>query len=238
MILCTGDIHGTNGLRRFNKIKHMDLTYDDYIIVAGDFGVIWHDIDKVHYLDKNQEGLKWLLKNVKCRVLFVDGNHENFNRLNEYPVTEWNSGKIHKINEQVFHLMRGQTFNIDGINIFTIGGARSTDKEWRTPNKSWWAAEEPTKEELEIYYKSFQSNMDKIHYIISHECLGMAYPFVGVSEFIKKPSEYMFPYWLNGIYTDIAGKEQFKKFIFGHMHEDKVIGSQIRAIYEDIIELV
>lgn len=238
MILCTGDLHGEMGFARFKKIKNMALTYDDYLIVAGDFGMIWHDLHKQSYYDKNQYCLKWLLANVKCRILFVDGNHENFNRLNEYPIIEWNGGKVHKINEQVFHLMRGQTFNIDGINIFTIGGARSTDKAWRIPNKSWWAAEEPTKEELEIYYKSFQSNVDKIHYIISHECLGMAYPFVGVSEFMVPPSEYMFRYWLDNLYTSVAGKEQFKKFIFGHMHEDKVIGSQIRAIYEDIIELV
>jgi len=63
MILNTGDLHGTDGLKRkFEKIKNLDLTYDDYIIVDGDFGIIWHDFDKVHYLDKNQEGLKWLLK--------------------------------------------------------------------------------------------------------------------------------------------------------------------------------
>jgi len=239
MILNTGDLHGTDGLKRkFEKIKNLDLTYDDYIIVDGDFGIIWHDFDKVHYLDKNQEGLKWLLKNVKCRVLFIDGNHENFNRLNEYPISEWNGGKVHHINEQVIHLIRGQVFTIDGITIFTIGGARSTDKAYRTVNKSWWAAEEPTMEELEEYRLTFEANIDKIEYIISHETLAMAYPFVGVIEFMKKPSEYFLPYWLDAIYTSIAGKEQFKKFIFGHMHEDKAIGSQIRAIYEDIIELV
>ena len=29
-------------------------------------------------------------------TLFVDGNHENFDRLYEYPVEEWHGGKVHK----------------------------------------------------------------------------------------------------------------------------------------------
>lgn len=74
MILCTGDLHGTDGLRRLKKLKELKLTYDDFLIIAGDFGIIWHDLDKENYLDKNQEGLKWLLKNINCRILFIDGN--------------------------------------------------------------------------------------------------------------------------------------------------------------------
>lgn len=53
------------------------------------------------------------------------GNYENFDQLYNYPIEEWNGGKIHKINDSVFHLMRGQVFKIDGKSFFTFGGASS-----------------------------------------------------------------------------------------------------------------
>ena len=57
----------------------------------------------------------------------MDGNHENFDRLYDYPVDELHGGKVHKIRNSVIHLMRGQVFEIDGKKIFTFGGARSHD---------------------------------------------------------------------------------------------------------------
>ena len=60
-------------------------------------------------------------------TLFVDGNHENFDRLYDYPVENWHGGKVHKIRPSVIHLMRGQVFDIDDRSIFTFGGASSHD---------------------------------------------------------------------------------------------------------------
>ena len=60
-------------------------------------------------------------------TLFVDGNHENFDRLYAYPVEEWHGGKVHKIRPSVIHMMRGQVFAIDGKSVFTFGGASSHD---------------------------------------------------------------------------------------------------------------
>lgn len=53
-------------------------------------------------------------------TLFVDGNHENHALLDTFPVEEWHGGKIHRIKPSVIHLMRGQVFEIDGKNIFTM----------------------------------------------------------------------------------------------------------------------
>lgn len=55
------------------------------------------------------------------------GNHENFDRLYQYPVEDWHSGKVHKIRESVLHLMRGQVFEIEEKKIFSFGGASSHD---------------------------------------------------------------------------------------------------------------
>ena len=52
----------------------------------------------------------------------MDGNHENFELLDDYPVSRWHGGKVHFIKESVIHLMRGQIYTIDGKTFFTFGG--------------------------------------------------------------------------------------------------------------------
>lgn len=58
----------------------------------------------------------------------MDGNHENFKQLNAYDVDIWNGGKVHFIENEIIHLMRGQVFEIDGTRFFTFGGVYSIDK--------------------------------------------------------------------------------------------------------------
>ena len=76
MILITGDTHGYID---FNKLKTLpmkikDLTYNDYVIIAGDFGGVWSE--------KTLEQDLYHYKKLPFTVLFVDGNHENFELLN------------------------------------------------------------------------------------------------------------------------------------------------------------
>ena len=82
-------------------------------------------------------------------TLFIDGNHENFEQLNSYAVEQWNGGKVHIIEDNMIHLMRGQIFTIDGLKFFTFGGAYSIDKMSRAEGISWFPEEIPSREEYE-----------------------------------------------------------------------------------------
>ncbi|MDE6060893.1 MAG: metallophosphoesterase, partial [Clostridia bacterium] len=122
MIYVTGDTHG---LQDFYKLhifagEHPEFTKDDYVIIAGDCGAVWSDRDLVADLRYYTE--------LPFTVLFVDGNHENFDLLNSFPIEIWKGGKVHKIRQNLIHLMRGQVFEIDGKTIFTFGGATSIDR--------------------------------------------------------------------------------------------------------------
>ncbi len=125
MIYLTGDIHGD--LKRFRKdsfSEQLDMTKDDYVIILGDFGLIWdqeESEDEKYHLD--------ILEKKSYTTLFVDGNHENHDRLNSYPMMDWHGGKVHKIRPSVLHLMRAQIFSIEGMSFFTFGGAASHDIE-------------------------------------------------------------------------------------------------------------
>lgn len=118
-IFITGDTHADYDWKKLMTKSfpvQKELTKDDYVIIAGDFGGVF-------LLDRTD---KYIQKNYNERnftTLFVDGNHKNHDALDAYPVEEWHGGKIHKIADSVFHLMRGQVFEIGGKTFFTMGGA-------------------------------------------------------------------------------------------------------------------
>lgn len=120
-IFITGDTHGD--FSRFENTifyEQVGLTKKDCVMITGDFGGIWDGSAE------EQRQLDWLEKK-PFTTLFVSGNHENFDLLAEYPVEEWNGGRVQKIRPSVIHLMRGQVYSIQGKTFFTMGGASSHD---------------------------------------------------------------------------------------------------------------
>ena len=186
MIYITGDCH--SDLTRFstdNFPMQRQMTKEDYVIICGDFGGVWD------YIIESKREKYWLdwLNNKNFTTLFVDGNHENFTRLYNYPVEKWNGGKVHKIRDSVIHLMRGEVFNIGGKKIFTFGGASSHDikdgilnldeqekiykyrkrgAQFRIRDFSWWDLELPTKEEMQNGILNLEKVNYEVDYIISH----------------------------------------------------------------------
>ena len=93
MIYITGDCH--REYRRFNTQnfpEQKEMTKEDYVIICGDFGGVWsfekEDKEEKHLLD-------WL-EEKPFTTLYVDGNHENFDRLYGYPIEHWQGGKCIK----------------------------------------------------------------------------------------------------------------------------------------------
>lgn len=133
MIYITGDLHADHGISKLdnkNFKKGLSLTKDDYLIITGDFGLVW---DK----SKRQEYWRKWLNNKPYTTLFVDGNHECFDQLDAMPLVEWNGGKVHFVEDSIIHLTRGQIFNLQGKRFFTFGGADSIDKHSRLEGISW-----------------------------------------------------------------------------------------------------
>ena len=100
MIFVTGDCHGDYrklSSAAFREQKEMDR--QDFVIVCGDFG----------YWDRSRQEEYWMdwLAQKDFTLLFVDGNHENYDLLAEFPVQMWHGGKVQMIRENVIHLMRG-----------------------------------------------------------------------------------------------------------------------------------
>jgi len=247
MIWVTGDCHGD--FKRFSTDRFpegKDATKDDYVIICGDFG-LWHDTSEERYW------FKWL-SDKPWTTLFVDGNHENYDRLNKYPIEVWQGGKIHKITDSIFHLIRGEIFILQDKLFFVFGGARSHDisdgiidpsedgwlqkariwqiqgKLFRINHYSWWKEEMPNEQEMNngICNLGFVNN--NVDYIITHDCPTSI--FMHMYRNLKCDIND-----LNRYLQDIQSSVYYKRWYFGHHHINKSFGKEI-CLYENIERIV
>lgn len=253
MIYVTGDCHGD--FRRFSTDifpEQKEMSKDDYVIICGDFG-LWHDTKEERYW------LDWL-NNKSFTTLFVDGNHENFDRLysDEFETVDFHGGQVHKIRDTVLHLKRGHVFNLCGKKFWAFGGASSHDiadgildrsnflsdrqflrtvKDWQRRGKqfrinhvSWWAEELPSQEEMDFGLKTLQENDNKVDFIITHCC--PQYVASAFSNGIYKPDA------LTKYFNLVAATVEFDRWIFGHIHGNKNIMTKFIMLYEQIVRCV
>jgi DNA repair exonuclease SbcCD nuclease subunit len=228
MIFVTGDTHGEIDIKKLNSRKfpeQKNLTKSDFVIIAGEFGLVWDDSKECKYW------LKWLSEK-NFTTFFIDGNHENFNLLNSYAAENWNGGKVHKINESIIHLMRGQVFSIDNLKFFTFGGAKSSDKKYRTENVSWWKEEMPSKEEYGEGIANLNTNGWVVDYIFSHTC-----PVEIQKILIEKFNKNLEITELNEYLSEIDSKTDYKRWYFGHNHLDENLTSKHTIFYNKIIRI-
>lgn len=222
-IFITGDTHGDIDFHKLTteNFPIEGLTRDDYVIVCGDMGIVWGS-NSDRYMQKWWESKPWT-------TLFVDGNHENFHKLYEYPVEEWHGGKIHRIMPHVYHLMRGQIFDIDGHSFFAMGGAASHDKWARKLNVSWWEEELPSEQEMEEARRNLAIVDNKVDYIITHCLPASLLPFVVWNGDQDSATIFL---------EEVFNKVKYKHWYCGHYHKDVNLPFRISIMYQSIKEII
>lgn len=229
MTFMTGDIHG-NQLLWETHISPL-LSNGDTVIIAGDFGIGF--FDGPHW---SEEMFLDYLSNQDIQILFCDGNHENFDILNSFDISEWNGGQVHFIRRNIIHLMRGEIYEISGKSLFVMGGGYSIDKNHRVLGKNWWPDEMPCGSEYENAINNLKRNRYKVDYILSHTgpsdtveyithlCVGITGPF-------KEEAP------LNGFLKYITELVEYKKYYFGHFHIDAELWHSQFAVYNALRDL-
>ena len=242
-IFVTGDVHGNVmskleskarlGMKRWPE--QANLTDDDFLIILGDFGVIWKDIP-----DRTEEyQIKWLDKK-NFTTLVVGGNHENWNRLHSLPTEKRWGADVGIIGYRTFFIPNGSILDLGGYKVFVMGGAMSTDKQHRIEGQSWWAAEIPSEKEMNFGVKNLETLDWKVDYVFSHTMPRNCIEYFSVKH----------GYHITRIEDPTASYLQFISdhikcdgWYTGHFHMDenypdvKVPGRQIRCVYHDILEI-
>jgi hypothetical protein len=158
-IMVCGDWHGnTNWAIACTGIAH-DARVDT-IIQVGDFGV-WPGEGGVNYLDD----LDTAAKMNGLKIIFLDGNHEDHNQLDELVATATSTEEgFYPIRENIFFSPRANKWEWDGRTFMTVGGAYSIDRRFRKLDKSWWA-----QEELTIPQAERAMAQGKVDYLFTHD---------------------------------------------------------------------
>ena len=253
MIYITGDCHS-----HFNRFttdvfpEQREMTKEDTVIVCGDFGGVWYQENSEYIKRENQE-LDWL-DSRPFTTVFVDGNHENFDRLNSFPVKEWNGGKVHEIRPSVLHLKRGEVYTIEDKKFFAFGGASShdisdgiidyADEDWmeqakalerqgkymyRIKGLSWWPQELPTEEEMQNGEDNLKKHNKKVDFIITHSPSASVIALIGHGLYEQDV--------LTNYLEDIKCNTEYTKMFSGHMHINKAINDKDILLYEQIIRI-
>lgn len=225
-IYVTGDIHGYPirlSNEQLNK-RGVVLTKEDKLIICGDFGLPWYnDVQDLQCLE-------WLSQK-PFEILFVDGNHENFDLLNAFPVEVRYGGKVHKLKDNIYHLMRGEVYQIEGKTFFAFGGATSFDKHMREEHVNWWAEEVYDKEELFNAISNLIRIGYKVDYVITHTAPKR---FLNNLDVHLQGAESCPVAKLLG---ELSNKIRWKKWYFGHFHTDIDINEAVACVYERVVKI-
>ena len=223
MIYATGDCHGN--FRRFQPEyfpEQAGMTKNDMVIIAGDFGGVWFGDSR------DDETLDWL-ERLPFTLVFVCGNHENYDALERCPVAEWHGGKVHRIRPHVLHLMRGQIFELESYRFFTMGGAKSHDTNHRINHISWWRQELPSDEEYIEALQNLERYNWQVDYIITH-CAPTSIALAG--------SRHNEADRLTDFLQEVRERATYHYWLFGHYHDNRAIDEKHILLWEQIVRVI
>ena len=229
MLFITGDTHGRNDILKLRQNNTLSsLNKEDYLIIAGDFGGVWDG----NWQDRIVQNF---YDEQPYTTLFVDGNHENFDLLNQYPVENWNGGKVHHITDKIIHLIRGQIFTISDKTIFTFGGGLSIDKINRTSGISWWPQEEPSENECREAMDNLESHNFLVDYVITH-----AGPESIVRNEINSAHKLLRLDCQTEKFLDkVLESTKYKHWFCGHYHFDMEIPNRkLTVLYQKVFNMI
>lgn len=223
MIFITGDTHIPIDIQKLSSKQfplQKELTEKDFVIICGDFGGVWNGGSEDKYWQK------WLSEK-NFTTLFVDGNHDNHDMLkNDFEEVDFYGGRAHKINDKLFHLMRGEVYSIDEKKVFAFGGASSHDKDKRKEGVNWWEDELPKEEDLLYAKENLEKNSWSVDFVISHSAPGSIQDMLGC-KYEKN--------LLTDFFDELRGALRYEKWFFGHYHIDRQADERHIAVFNKVI---
>ena len=221
LVYITGDMHGDEA--RFSAPELRKLKKGDTLLVCGDFGFLWEGTKaEKKTLDK--------LGKLKYSVGFIDGVHENFELLEQYPVVDWNGGRARQISGRLYHLLRGEIYTIEGKTFFAMGGGVSPDDDFRSLDDNRMRREIPSREELDRAAANIAAAGGTVDYIVTHE------PPMRIKSFLLLKDQARSPEitGLNTFFDEVGKACTFKRWFFGSMHADKYIATTHVAVFRKV----
>ena len=217
MIYITGDTHGDNDYDKLYKLRDFNITRDDTLIILGDAGICWIGELTDYYIS--------LYERIGITIIYVDGNHENFDKLETFPIVEYHGALMHKISDHIYHVMRGEIMEIEGYSMLCIGGAHSTDKYLRKEHYSWWPQEDISQHDIDNARCNLKKYDNFVDLVLTH-CVDSK----TVEKYFHLSSDQN-----TDALSFIDEEVNYKYWFFGHYHFDVPVGQVKYCFYNKIV---
>ena len=211
-IALLGDIHSnTRYLKR--ALSYAKENGVGTVVQLGDAGVYGNFLTTLSDMMTNEFP--------DMMFFFIDGNHEDFNILYDYPIDE---NGVRWICDNVAHLPRGFSWKWSGKSFVAIGGAISVDRDRREPYISWDPRERLSAEDvLTVMASQYGMNAD---YVLAHDA----------------PAEAWIPGLPTGVFPEVAladanyHREHFVSFLGHYLTPSNWYHGHYHIDYTDVIE--
>ncbi len=253
MLYVTGDTHGENVERfSFKKTPALkDLAADDVVVVCGDTALGWPDSGNY---------TRYTMEQLKCKpfpIVFILGNHDNYDWAETLPQVEAFGGTMRRIvvdgvaYENRYIVDSWTVADLSGYHCLLCAHAKSHDiehlyreddyegiamakrrGEWfRVAHKTWWPQETLDIEAIEPFIQEHES--EHFDAILTHDCPGMFCDFAspdggGYPRLKRTEQEKYFDSWRDRLDFDI--------WVHGHMHYEFYAYRDYEAWYKDNVE--
>ncbi len=224
MIYVMSDTHGD--LSRFRAPAVRRLRRSDTLIVLGDFGFVWDDSPA------ERRALKWLGRR-RYQLLFLDGSHENFDRLAAYPQVEYAGAQAWQLGPRLYRLQRGAVYTIEKHTLLAFGGGESLDREARQEGVTWWPQELPGPEDYARCDASLAACQNRVDFILTHDGPTRLLRFLKLNRDSVLYEENALELYLDGLMKNVS----YQKWCFGRYHLDQQLGPTASAVYRGPLPL-
>lgn len=163
-LLIAGDWHGSK-YAAASSMADAERDNCDAVFQVGDFGVTFGDSD-------------WFLNQVsgmattyRIPVYFIDGNHENFDRINGWlrDLPRNDNGHI-QVKPYLYYVPRGSVWEWEGKTFAAMGGAASIDRGVRTEGIDYFKDELITAKQTYDLLDAVDNHGKRVDYFFTHDC--------------------------------------------------------------------
>ena len=195
-------------IQQLRFLSTFNLTRSDFVIVLGNLGFQY------------KEAMGYY-KTMPYTILFLEGLYDDTRLLYSYETTTWVGGKVHRLCDNVYHLIRCNLFTLNGKTLFVVGGDVTCTSKKLQINSDYYSKEAPSKQELEDAVKLLLDCNYTVDYILTTipDSKTML-----LFESNQQPSD------LSNWLYDLSNKAVFDRWYFGQYPEsidkdfDKVTG--------------
>ena len=199
MIFLISDLHGKLDFAGWQEYQNRTEP-EDILILLGDVRLHEPEVP-------DNEAFTNAILSTKKQVLLVDGNHENFDFINNSPQEDWCGGKVHRLAENVLHLQRGYAYTVQGKKLFVFGGT----------------APQITEEELTRGYETLKNCNYQVDYVLTHDY------------YTRRDPENIKPF--EAFIDFIDNQVEFTQWYCGHHHKNQSWDKKHTIVYDLLKEI-